>query len=61
MRVWDGPAAWSRQLCDKLTQTMSHTHWHAWIEESIDYVPVCPDKTPQTAAIPLAEETNSWR
>lgn len=47
VRVWDGPSAWSRQLCDKLTQTMSHKHWNAWIAEDIDYEPVCPDKTPQ--------------
>lgn len=52
MRVWDGPEAWSRQLCDKLTQTMSHKHWDAWIAENIDYVPVCPDKTPQPETDP---------
>ena len=52
VRVWDGPAAWSRQLCDKLTQTMSHKHWDTWIAENIDYEPVCPDKTPQPETDP---------
>ena len=52
VRVWDGPAAWSRQLCDKLTQTMSHKHWDDWIAENIDYEPVCPDKTPQPESDP---------
>jgi WD40 repeat protein len=42
VRTWPGPAAWPASLCDKLTRPISPEEWKAWIEQTIDFVPVCP-------------------
>ena len=42
VRIWPGPAAWPASLCDKLTRQMTSDEWKAWVEPTIDLVPVCP-------------------
>ncbi|MFE6925970.1 WD40 repeat domain-containing protein, partial [Nocardia sp. NPDC057663] len=52
VRVWPGPAAWTDELCAKLTYNTSHQHWRDWVSPDIDYrevcpgLPVLPDKAP---------------
>lgn len=37
------PAQFSpADLCDKLTQNMSRTHWREWVSDRIDYAKTCP-------------------
>ncbi|MEV3901101.1 TIR domain-containing protein [Mycobacterium sp. NPDC050551] len=42
VRVWPAVAG-SQELCDKLTENMSHTQWNDWVSPDIDYIKVCPD------------------
>jgi WD40 repeat protein len=42
-RTWPGPAAWSEELCKKLTANMSQKQWRDWVSPGIDYDPTCPD------------------
>lgn len=42
VRTWPGPAAWPETLCNKLTRPIDADEWIAWVEPTIDFVPVCP-------------------
>ncbi|WNG94321.1 TIR domain-containing protein [Mycobacterium sp. ITM-2016-00318] len=42
VRVWPAVAG-SKELCDKLTENMSHKQWNEWVSPDIDYIKVCPD------------------
>jgi WD40 repeat protein len=42
VRVWPA-AAGPKELCDKLTENMSHKQWNEWVSTDIDYIKVCPD------------------
>jgi WD40 repeat protein len=42
VRVWPAVAG-SKELCDKLTQNMSHKQWNEWVSPDLDYIKVCPD------------------
>jgi WD40 repeat protein len=42
VRVWPAVAG-PKELCDKLTENMSHKQWNEWISPDIDYIKVCPD------------------
>ncbi|MFE3054586.1 TIR domain-containing protein [Nocardia sp. NPDC059239] len=40
--LWPGPAAWSDELCAKLTANMSRQEWNQWISPKIPYTKSCP-------------------
>ena len=42
VRVWPAVAG-PKELCDKLTENMSHKQWNEWVSPDIDYIKVCPD------------------
>jgi WD40 repeat protein len=42
VRVWPAVAD-SKDLCDKLTENMSHKQWNEWVSPDMDYIKVCPD------------------
>jgi WD40 repeat protein len=42
VRVWPAVAG-SKELCDKLTENMSHKQWSEWVSPDIDYINVCPE------------------
>jgi WD40 repeat protein len=42
VRVWPAVAS-PKDLCDKLTENMSHKQWNEWVSPDIDYIKVCPD------------------
>jgi WD40 repeat protein len=44
VRLWPAPpqTAWSKILCDKLTDNISHTQWYDWVSPHIDYISLCP-------------------
>ncbi|MEO3756818.1 TIR domain-containing protein [Mycobacterium sp. B14F4] len=48
VRVWPALAD-PKELCDKITQNMSHKQWNEWVAHDIDYIKVCPD-------LPLASD-----
>ena len=41
VRVWPATAG-PKDLCDKLTENMSHKQWNEWVSPEIDYIKVCP-------------------
>jgi WD40 repeat protein/CHASE3 domain sensor protein len=42
VRVWPAVAG-PKELCDKLTENMSHKQWDEWVSPDINYIKVCPD------------------
>ena len=42
VRVWPAVAG-QKELCDKLTENMSHKQWNEWVSPDIEYIKVCPD------------------
>ena len=42
VRVWPAVAG-PNDLCDKLTENMSHKQWNEWVSPDIDYIKVCSD------------------
>jgi WD40 repeat protein len=41
VRVWPAVAD-PKELCDKLTENMSHKQWNEWVAPDIKYIKVCP-------------------
>ncbi len=42
IQVQDGPAAWARLLCRRLTRNMSRDEWKQYVGKGWDYVAQCP-------------------
>ncbi|MGE7002969.1 hypothetical protein ACQKHK_12610, partial [Staphylococcus capitis] len=42
VHIWPGPAAWTDELCAKITARMSEQNWKDWVSTEIDYRPTCP-------------------
>jgi WD40 repeat protein len=42
VRTWPGPAAWTENLCAKLTRVMYREEWSKWVAPAIAPVSVCP-------------------
>jgi WD40 repeat protein len=42
LRLWSAPVASPDELCQKLTQNMSHQQWKEWVSPGIGYIAVCP-------------------
>ncbi|ULE33460.1 nSTAND1 domain-containing NTPase [Mycobacterium sp. IDR2000157661] len=42
VRVWPAVAG-PKELCDKLTENMSHKQWNEWVSADIEYIKICPD------------------
>ena len=43
IHVWDGPAAWARLHCQRLTRNLSVAEWDQYVGKGFDYVKQCPD------------------
>jgi WD40 repeat protein len=48
LMLWPGPAAWSDEICGKLTRDISPQQWHEWISPEIADVQVC--RSPPTSS-----------